>query len=160
MHEARADQFANGSPCGVLGIASLGIGVQNQGQLVHREPGRVFIEEINYEEHKAELTHSFQINLQFNWEDRFRLVGYAGQPELVEAVTDNHVTISPAQPASAGWNATTRGLRQVTASIKLNPVPVTARTLETFRIKWGLVALGEPAILATAGRQLTPAAVS
>ncbi len=45
MHEARADQFANGSPCGVLGIASLGIGVQNQGQLVHREPGRVFIEE-------------------------------------------------------------------------------------------------------------------
>ena len=45
MHEARTDQFANGSPCGVLGIASLGIGVENQDQLVHREPGRMFIEE-------------------------------------------------------------------------------------------------------------------
>lgn len=107
---------------------------------------RVFIEALNYEEQKAELTHSFQVSFQFMWEDRFRIVGYSSQPELVEAVTDNKVVISSAQSAG-GWNATSRGLRQVTASLKLNPVPVSARTFDVFRIKWGLIAVGEPATL-------------
>jgi len=108
---------------------------------------RVFIEELNYEEQKAELTHSFQINLRFHWEDRFRMVGYATQPQLVEAVTDNQVIISAAQPSGSGWNATARGLREVTASLKLNPVPVSAKTLEKLTIKWGLIAVGQPATL-------------
>jgi hypothetical protein len=114
---------------------------------------RVFIEEINYEEQKAELTHSFQINLRFHWEDRFRMVGYATQPQLVEAMTDNKVVVSAAQPSGSGWNATARGLREVTASLKLNPVPVSAKSLETFTIKWGLIAVGEPAILELAELQ-------
>lgn len=109
---------------------------------------RVFIEELSYEEKRSELTHSFHVNLQFNWEDRFRIVGYATQPELVEAVTDNQAIVSSAQASGHGWNATTRGLRQVTASIKLNPVPVTAQSFATFTIRWGLIAAGEPAVLA------------
>jgi hypothetical protein len=108
---------------------------------------RQFIEELNYEENKSELTHSFHVNLQFNWEDRFHIVGYAAQPELVEGVTDNHVIISAAQPAGGGWNATTRGLRQVTATLKLNPIPVSAGSLATFTVRWGLAAVGEPATL-------------
>ena len=108
---------------------------------------RVFIEELNYEDQKAELTHIFQISMQFTWEDRFRLVGYAAQPELVEAVTDNRVAVSSAQMSAGGWNATSRGLRQVTASMKLNPVPVSAKTLDVFRIRWGLIAVAEPAVL-------------
>jgi hypothetical protein len=108
---------------------------------------RVFIEELNYDEEKAELTHSFQMNLQFTWEDRFRIVGYATQPELVEVVTDNHVIGSAAVPGGGGWNATTRGLRQVTASLKLNPIPVSARAFDVFKIRWGLIAVGEPAVL-------------
>src|SRR5262249_25126034 len=59
---------------------------------------RVFIEEVNYEEQKAELTHSFQVHLQFTWEDRFRIVGYAAQPELVQAITDNGVNVASAGP--------------------------------------------------------------
>ncbi len=105
---------------------------------------RHFIEELSYEEGKSDLTHSFHLNLQFNWEDRFAIVGYATQPELVEGVTDNGVILSAAQPSGGGWNATSRGLRQVTASLKLNPVPVSAKTLETFTIRWGLIATGEP----------------
>jgi hypothetical protein len=108
---------------------------------------RVFIEELNYEEQKAELTHSFQINLQFTWEDRFRVVGYATGPELVEGVTDNHVIISATQPSASGWNATTRGMRQVTASMKLNPVPVSATKFDVFSIRWGLIAVGDPAVV-------------
>ncbi len=114
---------------------------------------RVFIEEINYEEPKADLTHSFQINLQFTWEDRFRMVGYAVQPELVEGLTDNQVVISAAQPGGGGWNATTRGLRQVASSIKLNPVPVSAKAFDVFKIRWGLIAVGEPAVLEIADLQ-------
>jgi hypothetical protein len=109
---------------------------------------RQFLEELNYEEGKAELAHTFHVNLQFNWEDRFQMVGYATQPELVEGVTDNHVVISAAQPAGGGWNATSRGLRQVTASLKLNPIPVSATELDVFTIRWGLIAVGEPATLA------------
>lgn len=105
---------------------------------------RHFVEDFNYEEGKSDLTHNFHLNLQFNWEDRFAIVGYATQPELVEGVTDNGVILSAAQPSGGGWNATSRGLRQVTASLKLNPVPVTAKTLETFTIRWGLIAIGEP----------------
>jgi hypothetical protein len=108
---------------------------------------RTFIEELNYEEQKTELTNSFQFNLQFTWEDRFRIVGYATQPELVEAVTDGQVAVSAAQPSGGGWNATSRGLRQVTATLKLNPVSVTAKALDTLKIKWGLIAVGQPAVL-------------
>ena len=32
----------------------------------------------------------------------------------------------------------------MTASLKLNPVPVSAQTLKTFTIRWGLIAVGEP----------------
>ncbi len=108
---------------------------------------RQFIEEFNYEENKSELTHNFHVNLQFSWEDRFRIVGYATQPQLVEGVTDNHVIISAARPSGGGWNATSRGLRQVTATLKLNPIPVSAKSLEVFTIRWGLVAVGDPATL-------------
>ncbi len=108
---------------------------------------RHFVEELNYEEQKSDLTHGFHVNLQFNWEDRFGIVGYATQPELVEGVTDNHVILSAAQPSGGGWNATSRGLRQVTASLKLNPVPVSAQSLATFTVRWGLIAVGEPATL-------------
>jgi hypothetical protein len=108
---------------------------------------RVFIEELNYEEHKAEVTQSFQVNLQFAWEDRFGIVGYANQPELVEARTDNHVVVSAAQAPSGGWSATSKGLRQVTASIKLNPVPTSAESFEVFKVRWGLIAIGETATL-------------
>ncbi|MEX0677817.1 MAG: hypothetical protein WD063_12120 [Pirellulales bacterium] len=108
---------------------------------------RQFIEELNYEENKSELAHSFHVNVQFSWEDRFRIVGYATQPELVEGVTDNQAIISAAQPSGSGWNATSRGLRQVTATLKLNPIPVSATSLAVFTIRWGLVAVGEPATL-------------
>lgn len=115
----------------------------------------MFIEELNYEEQKAELTHSFQINLQFTWEDRFRMVGYATQPELVEALTNDKTAVAAAQGASSGWNATSRGLRQVAASLKLNPVPVSAKSLDILKIKWGLVAVGEPATLVVADLDAT-----
>jgi hypothetical protein len=45
VYEASADQFPNASPSGVLGIVSLRISMKNEDQLVHRQPGRVFIEE-------------------------------------------------------------------------------------------------------------------
>lgn len=45
MDEASADKLAHGSLSGVLGIATLGIGVEDEDQLVHREPRRVFVEE-------------------------------------------------------------------------------------------------------------------
>lgn len=108
---------------------------------------RMFLEEVSYEELKAELTHGFQFTMQFTWEDRFRIVGYATHPELVEAVTDNHVVLSSAQASGGGWNATSRGLRQVTGTLKLNPIPISAQSLSVLKVKWGLIAAGETATL-------------
>ncbi len=109
---------------------------------------RVFIEELNYEEQKSELTHGFQVNLKFTWEDRFQIVGYAGQPELVEAVTDNHVVLLVR--ATLG-KCLERHYARIAAShgqhLKLNPVPVTAQSFDMFTVRWGLIAVGEPAVL-------------
>jgi len=109
---------------------------------------RLFVEDLSYEDGKAELAHSFQFGLQLTWEDRFRLVGYCVQPELVEAVTNHGVRVSSAQPGGNAWNATTKGLRQFTATLKLNPISVTAESLDVLAIKWSLVAVGKPTTLA------------
>jgi hypothetical protein len=45
MHEASADQFAHRPLPGVLGIASLRVGMEDKNQLIHRKPSWVFIEE-------------------------------------------------------------------------------------------------------------------
>ena len=38
---------------------------------------RVFAEELDYEQLEAEQSHTFQLDLQAMWEDRFRLVKLA-----------------------------------------------------------------------------------
>jgi hypothetical protein len=108
---------------------------------------RLFVEDLSYEDSKAELTNSFQFSLQLTWEDRFGLVGYCVQPELVEAVTNNGLRVSSAQPGGNAWNATTKGLRQLTATLKLNPISVTAESLDVLKMKWGIVAVGKPATM-------------
>ena len=107
---------------------------------------RVFIEELDYEQFNSEITHTFQLNLQMMWEDRFRLVAYGAQPEVIEAKTDTGVTINGPQPSAGGWNVASTSTRQVTASLRLNPPPAAATKLSMLRLKWGLVALGDMAI--------------
>ena len=55
---------------------------------------RVFTEELDHETGNTEVAHNFQLTLQFTWEDRFRLVAFRSQAELVEGVTDNHARVS------------------------------------------------------------------
>lgn len=108
---------------------------------------RVFVEELDYEDLTSALTHTFQINLQMMWEDRFRLVGYCSQPELVSAVTDSGEQVGATLPSGNSWNVTAAGTRQISANIRLNPPPVKARSLERLTLKWGLVAVGDMATL-------------
>lgn len=109
---------------------------------------RVFIEELDYDELKSEKTHTFQLNLQMMWEDRFRLVSYRSQPELVEAVTDTGAQLSATQPAGSGWNVASQGTHQLSTELRLHPPTTTARTLRTLKLKWGLVAVGDMATIA------------
>ncbi len=108
---------------------------------------RVFIEELDYDELKSEKTHTFQLNLQMMWEDRFRLVSYRSQPELVEAVTDTGVQLSATQPAGSGWNVASQGTHQVSTEMRLHPPATTARALRLLRLKWGLIAVGDMSTL-------------
>lgn len=107
---------------------------------------RVFIEEFDYEQPSSEVTHTFQLNLQMMWEDRFRLAAYGAQPEVVEAITDTGVAVGGPPATSSGWNIASSSTRQVSANLRLNPPPVSARKLSVLRLKWSLVALGEMAI--------------
>jgi len=104
---------------------------------------RTFIEELSYEEARSNTTHSFQLNLEMTWEDRFKLVAYRATPEVLEAVTDSGASLGAAQPAAGSWNVTGVGSRQSLMNIRLQPPPRQARELETLRLAWELIAVGD-----------------
>lgn len=104
---------------------------------------RQFVEEFDYRGLGSEQTHTFQLNLQMMWEDRFRLVAYRSQPELVEATTDTGARLSSTQSTGNGWNVAGGGTRQLALSLRLSPPPVAAERLAVFRLRWGLIAVGE-----------------
>lgn len=108
---------------------------------------RVFIEELDYQKLGSDTTHTFQLNLQVMWEDRFQLVAYRAGPELIEAVTDTGVELSAAQSSGTGWNVASRGTRQLSMNLRLHPPPTSAASLARLRLSWGLIAVGDMAAL-------------
>jgi hypothetical protein len=106
-----------------------------------------FMEELDYERQSSEVTHSFQLNLQMLWEDRFRLAAYISQPEIVEARTDTGISLGATMPVSENWNVASADTRQISTSLRLNPPPASARTLSVLRLRWGILALGEMAFV-------------
>ena len=110
---------------------------------------RAFTEELDYDDMGSEVSHTFQLSLQMMWEDRFKLVAYRSQPDLVEAVTDTG-TRSPfpaTQSSGSGWNVASNGTRQLTMSMRLHPPSTKAKSLDTLKLKWGLIAVGDIAHL-------------
>jgi hypothetical protein len=104
---------------------------------------RVFTEELNYEELGSELTHTFQISLQLMWEDRFRLVAYRSQPEVISARTDLGVELASTSAPSSSWNVAGQNSRQLSMNLKLHPPSIAARELDTLKLRWGVVAVGD-----------------
>lgn len=104
---------------------------------------RAFTEEVSYEDLRSEKTHTFQLNLEMTWEDRFKLVAYRAQADVAEAMTDNGTRVTAATPTSSGWNVAGAGMRQVTMNLRLNPPPANARELESLKLTWGLIAVGD-----------------
>jgi hypothetical protein len=108
---------------------------------------RAFSEELDYETAKSDKTHTFQLNFQMMWEDRFRLTAYRAQPELVVARTDQGTTIASTQPSVSGWNVAGSGTRQLTMNMRLHPPATSAAKLDVLTLKWGLTAVGDMAEL-------------
>ncbi|MGE0606331.1 MAG: hypothetical protein AB7O62_04325 [Pirellulales bacterium] len=111
---------------------------------------RVFIEEYDYEQAKSDVTHTFQLNVQMMWEDRFRLVAYKSQPELVSAITADGQELPGGPPSGSSWNVANAGTRQVAMTLRLQPPSVAAPTLRSLTLKWGLIAVGDMATLEVA----------
>jgi len=114
---------------------------------------RVFVEELSYEDKKSDVTHTFQINLQVLWEDRFRLVAFCTQPEVILAETDTNQALSAASNSSS-WNVATTSTRQLTANLRLSPPAAGAQKLKTLKLRWGMMGVGNIAQLEIA--DLTP----
>ena len=106
---------------------------------------RAFVEDFDHETGESDVTHTFQLNLQMMWEDRFRLAAYCAEPEVVEAETDTGVSLGVPQSNAGTWNVASSSTRQVSTSLQLNPPPIAATKLKLLRLKWNLVALGDMA---------------
>jgi hypothetical protein len=120
---------------------------------------RMFTEELDHEKGTSEVTHNFQLTLQFTWEDRFRPVAFRSQAELVEAITDTGVRVTTNGVACPDWEAAADSSRMVTTALSLRPPPTAAKQLDVLRVRWGLFAVGDMATLdvreLAAGRSFT-----
>jgi hypothetical protein len=108
---------------------------------------RSFNEELDYENLSSNKAHTFELGLQFIWEDRFRLLAYRSHADLVEARTNTGVELPPTQSTGNGWNVAGAGTRQLTMSLRLQPPPTSAAKLATLKFKWGLIAIGDMATM-------------
>lgn len=106
---------------------------------------RSFSEELRYDDRASDLTHTFQLDVQTMWEDRFRLVAYRSQPAVVRARTDTGVELPATNSAAGGWNVAHPGTRQVSMNLRLQPPPIAARELDVLELSWGLIAVGDMA---------------
>lgn len=108
---------------------------------------RAFSEEIDYETVRSDKSHTFQINMSMMWEDRFKLLAYRGQPELVWARTTDGKNVMSASPQPSGWNVAGNGTRQLAMNLRFHPPATANAMLETLSIKWGVIAAGDYATL-------------
>ena len=111
------------------------------------EEQRMFSEKIQFGEESRERSHTFELDMSVSWEDRFRLVAYRAQPEVVEAVTDTGVRLGSLEPAGGRWGVLGNGERQLSATVKLSPPPIAAKQLDRLAVKWTLMAVGDPETL-------------
>jgi hypothetical protein len=108
---------------------------------------RIFTEELDHEKATSEVSHSFQLMMQFTWEDRFRVVAFQPQVELLEAVTDTGARLTALGIPTREWEAAAESSRQITTALSLRPPPVAARQFDVLRVRWGLLAVGHMATL-------------
>lgn len=111
---------------------------------------RNFSEELSYENLASEVSHVFQLGVQLVWEDRFRLVAYRSQPDVVSAVAPDGSRLPLLSAAPATWNVAGPGTRQISTTLSLQPPPTAARQLDSLVLHWGLIAVGDMATLEVA----------
>jgi len=104
---------------------------------------RVFTEELDHQTGNADVTHNFQVTMQFTWEDRWRLVAHRSHVELVEAITDTGARVAATGSGCGDWEATTESTRQISMPLSLQPPPIVAKQLDMLKVRWGLVAVGD-----------------
>ncbi len=108
---------------------------------------RVFTEDFDYEHLKSETTHTFQLNLQIMWEDRFRLVAYRSPPRVVEVVTDDGDELAATQPSGSAWNVAGSSNRRLSMDLRLHPPSTASSKLDRLRLEWDLIAVGDMAAI-------------
>ena len=77
------------------------------------------------------------------WEERFRLLGYTTQPELVEARTNIGQLLTAVQPSTGSWNTVTPKSRHISTTLRLSPPPSGATQLDMLKLRWPLFAVGD-----------------
>jgi len=104
---------------------------------------RNFNERHDLREGRTQLTHTFELELQTIWEDRFQLTAYRNSPMLIEAVTDTGDKLALAQAANQSWSVTGTRAKEIFARLALTPPPAKAAKLDRLRLKWEFAAADE-----------------
>lgn len=103
---------------------------------------RMFIEELDLKTGDSNTTHTFQFGFQVMWEDRFALVAYRPEPELLEASTNSGQALTATQPPGESWRVVSPGTRQLNLKLALDPPEGKSTHLEVLRLGLSLVAVG------------------
>ena len=105
---------------------------------------RIFREDLDYEKSKSEISHTFQFKLLMSWEDRFQLVAYRPNLELLQAVTDTGAVVRLERSDDPDWHVADRGDRNMATLLHLQPPAANAAKLKRLQLGWDLIAIGQP----------------
>lgn len=103
---------------------------------------RTFNEELDLKTGDSNTTHTFQLSFQVMWEDRFALVAYRPDLELLEAHTNVGQALAATEPPGDGWRIVSPGTRQLNLKLALDPPEGNSTHLEVLRLQLGLAAVG------------------
>lgn len=108
---------------------------------------RVFMEDFDYETLRGDTTHTFQLNLEMMWEDRFRLVAYRSPPEVVEIRAGGRTHPAASQPAGSGWNVAGGANRKLSLDLRLHPPATVSGKIDSLKLSWDVIAVGDMAAI-------------
>jgi hypothetical protein len=104
---------------------------------------RTFSDRLDFTEDGSQRLHSFDIDVQVIWEDRFRLIGFRTNPTVVEATTSTGESLTPVQGIAGNWQACASTTKQIQSRLGVSPPPVAAQQLDRLTLRWSLMAIGE-----------------
>ncbi len=104
---------------------------------------REFSEQLDFTSTDSAQTHGFQLVVQVEWEEQFRMIAHRRTPKIIEAVTDNGEVLEVIGKPDAEWVIANGLNRRVKFTFELPPPTLAARRIARLRLGWEVAAVGD-----------------